>query len=146
MKQKATKKKKSELFTILIKAVFYLYLLVLLIIAWTPGSALPSDLSVDSTLIFHYLEFFILAILAIPFVLVTFKSKVLLKYYGIGIGVAAITELVQNFIPGRGCGLDDFLTNIAGYFSITIILLILIELLFETLFVSPEEEMQNAYN
>ena len=109
------------------------YILMIFILAWTPGNNLPDNLNDQSTTIFHFLEFIILSILIILLSTLVFKKRIILKFFLIGIGIAALTEFGQLFIQGRACSLNDFFADLAGYFIIPIIGCILLEFLMEKL-------------
>lgn len=110
-----------------INIIFYLYVLAMFIVAWTPGSTLPQNLPSNSTIIFHFFEFTVLSILLILFVLNNLNQKRIIAFFSIGLGISALTEIGQLFVPGRGCGLDDFFANLSGFLIVPIIILIILE-------------------
>ena len=91
------------------------YIIGIIILACLPGKQLPSDVSSNMSLCFHFLEYFMLAILLGIWFLVYTDHKPLLSTFSICLLLAIVTEVIQIFVPGRCFGFDDILANLAGF-------------------------------
>jgi VanZ family protein len=126
MKQKH---KQHEPLSSIILSLFYIYILLMLIIAWTPGDKLPDNLTNNFTTSFHFLEFVGLSVLSLLFCFIKINDRKILMFFSIGFIMAIITEIGQIFIPGRAYALTDLLINISGFLIVPAILTIAFETL-----------------
>jgi VanZ family protein len=51
----------------------------------------------------------------------------------IGFGISFLTEFGQYFIPGRACVLSDFFANLAGFFIVPVLIIVMIEFAIESI-------------
>ena len=99
----------------MIKKIFYFYLLIISLIAFTPNNA-GVNTGGDKTN--HILAFIVFTILYY----LTFKSYKKIFLYGIMFGI--YIEIVQYFLPYRSCDFLDIIVDILGLFLGTILILI----------------------
>jgi VanZ family protein len=125
--------KKKTLFELIIIYTFSIYLFCLLLISWVPGKILPENLSTDLTTLFHFSEFFILSVLSLLLSIYILKEKKAMIFFMIGFGISFLTEFGQYFIPGRACVLSDFFANLAGFFIVPVLIIVMIEFAIESI-------------
>lgn len=119
--------KKRGQFAKIVLYLFWGYMILLFLVAWFPGSIMPLQLANDLTALFHFAEFFILSCISILFVLFVIKERHMLVFFIIGFGTSFISEMGQFFIPGRACNLPDLFSNMAGFFILPVIILVIFE-------------------
>ena len=95
-----------------------------MIVSLIPGLPQPEIGAVETFIrldyLFHFLEFFVLALLFFLWQRQGESDLAFLKYLlamCIAIIFAALTEVVQIWIPGRTCNLIDVVYKAAGFFG-----------------------------
>lgn len=125
-KNKNDKRKKNhDILKILCFSIVAIYILSILILACLPGEQLPQDIPSNTSLYFHFIEYFVLTILLGVYLIIYTNYRPLITTFLIGTSLAIITEIIQIFVPGRCFGLDDIFANMAGLnISITLFFII----------------------
>ena len=123
------KTKQHKVLPLLILSLFYVYILLIFVIAWTPGDKLPTNLPNNFATSFHFCEFFGLAIITFLWCFFILKERLILKFFCVGTGIALLTEIGQIWIPGRAYAPNDLLANFAGFLMIPAIILIVLEVI-----------------
>ena len=98
---------------------FTLFLLILYILVMIYFAALPSEKITNPTVrdngnALHVIEFIGLMFISALTLICWDKLKIISKSCIIGFIMAALTELIQLFVPGRSCTLSDFLFDLLG--------------------------------
>jgi VanZ family protein len=102
-----------------------LWAFVILLVSVLPGSAIPTVSIGHFDKVFHFLEYFFLALLLVRGLNYSFtrplgpKHIVIILILGIGYGI--VMELVQFLIPGREPSVFDTAANAAGVLFGTIL-------------------------
>jgi len=114
-----------------------MYLVIMFWFAAMPGQDVPGPMSAHAKWL-HFFEFFGLSVLIGCVFAYCGECKFLLTLGVIFvIIVAALTELIQLWIPGRSCSIVDFFVDLAGAFTPLIIVLVLFEITM-TLYIASE--------
>jgi len=122
-------KQKHNKYTSTILSLFYIYIFLILILAWTPGNKLPDNISNNTSSLSHFIEFFGLGIITLLFSLFVLKEMEITKFFSIGLILGIITEVGQIFVPGRSFALNDLLANFAGFFIVPVLSLMVLEII-----------------
>jgi VanZ family protein len=105
-----------------------MYLVIMFWFAAIPGQDVPGPIA-DNAKYLHFLEFFGLTILIGALFSYYDGRKFLLTCGVIFVTtVAALTELIQLWIPGRSCSITDFFVDLAGAFAPLVIVLVFMEI------------------
>ena len=115
---------------IMLILISILFLIAASILCLLPGDIINNTIISNHTIIIHYIGFLLLFPLLFGLYFTSQHSNVFSKSIGTGILIAIMTEAIQWFIPGRHADPVDLLINLAGLFTIPIIVLMLSELVF----------------
>ena len=104
------------------KFLFFTWYLLLIIVSLIPHLPTPKIRVFDSTIrldyFIHFLEYFSLSILFMLWRInknSNLKSRMMLLFGVVGMGVAFLGEIYQKLIPGRTFNLIDVICNFAGF-------------------------------
>ena len=97
------------------KVYAFIFALLIFIVSSLPGNKIP-DFGIDiSDKIIHFFEFGLFGIfLYQAFRFSGSRARPFLITLFIGIPYAALDEIHQFFVPGRYCGIGDFIADILG--------------------------------
>jgi len=128
------KKKKETKLSLTIKIVsmvmFLVYVYSMFYFAMLPGQDITSELVKTNSLLLHFIEYIGLMLITTITLICWTESKIISKSLIVGFIVAALTELVQLFVPGRSCSFQDFFVDMLGCFSFWVFGFIIMLLIF----------------
>ena len=107
-------------------SVLVLYIGMMIYFATLPANEITNPVITMNSALLHFLEFFILTILLLACVVLTFDWFNIKIAHIIAFILAAGTELAQLFIPGRVAAWSDFFINMSGIIVAWIVLIIVI--------------------
>lgn len=136
--KKVLKNKEYTSIEILFLMMFIGYTLLIIVFTCVPGDYLPDNNPPAASLIFHFIEYFILAIFLGIFAFHFTSFRTIRFIFIIGIGLGILTEIIQIFIAGRCFGVEDIFANIAGLNTAIALLFISIEYILSRLIKYPE--------
>ena len=113
----------------LIFTVLILYIGTIIYFATLPATEITNPVITMNSALLHFLEFFVLTILLLTCVVLTFDWFDIRVAHIIAFTLAAGTELAQLFVPGRVAAWSDFFINISGIIVAWIFLIILLGIL-----------------
>jgi len=131
--EEVTPEKDLEYYLTKYRLILFMSLIVytgiIIYFAVLPGQNVDYAVITNNSVIWHFIEYFGLTLIAI----ITFMAIRMPYFFTLTniycIIVAAFTEIIQLWVPGRSCSLTDFLVDVAGIGTIWIITFVLNELI-----------------